>query len=51
VGISRPLRLCYDDEEGDPPTCLDQDADPPPSCVVNDCALPPRFGGVMLTVP
>jgi hypothetical protein len=43
VGISRPLRLCYDDKKGDPPSCLDQDADPPPSCRVNNCKLPPTF--------
>ncbi len=48
VGISRPLRLCYDDEKGEPPSCLDPGADPPPSCVVDDCELPPKFEGGFL---
>jgi hypothetical protein len=29
IGISAPLRLCFDDGEGDPPVCND----PPPSCL------------------
>ncbi|HWP08749.1 MAG TPA: hypothetical protein VNN72_23565, partial [Polyangiaceae bacterium] len=43
VGISRPLRLCFDDGEDPPPSCLNQDADPPPSCRVDNCKLPPTF--------
>ena len=43
VGISRPLRLCFDDGVDPPPTCLDHDADPPPSCTVDDCIPPPPF--------
>jgi hypothetical protein len=43
-GISRPIRLCYDDQTGAPPTCEDQESDPPPSCVIDDCELPPRLG-------
>jgi hypothetical protein len=42
VGISRPLRLCFDDGVDPPPSCLDQDADPPPSCTI-DCVPPPAF--------
>ncbi|HTQ05363.1 MAG TPA: hypothetical protein VMI54_15980 [Polyangiaceae bacterium] len=43
VGISVPLRLCYDDGVDPPPTCADPVADPPPSCIVDGCTLPPRF--------
>lgn len=43
IGISRPLRLCYDDGKDPPPSCLDQDADPPPSCRVKNCKLPPAW--------
>lgn len=50
VGISRPLRLCFDDGEDPPPSCLDQDADPPPSCRVNNCKLPPRFDSNYLII-
>jgi len=50
VGISRPLRLCFDDGKGAPPSCLDQDADPPPSCRVDDCKLPPAFDGNYLII-
>jgi hypothetical protein len=48
VGISRPLRLCYDDGVGDPPDCLNSQV-PPPSCVVDGCSLPPRFDSQLLT--
>jgi hypothetical protein len=36
VGISRPLRLCYDDGINPPADC----SGTPPSCVQNDCTLP-----------
>lgn len=45
VGISAPLRLCYDDGVDPPPACADPSSDPPPSCVVDGCTLPPRFTG------
>jgi hypothetical protein len=38
VGVSRPLRLCYDDGVDPPPDC----PLPPPSCL-DDCTLPPAF--------
>jgi hypothetical protein len=48
VGISVPLRLCYDDGVDPPPNCRGVDAVPPPSCVVDSCVLPPRFGLAVL---
>jgi hypothetical protein len=44
VGISPPLRLCYDNGEDPPADC----SGPPPSCRVNDCTLKPRFGPAVL---
>jgi hypothetical protein len=42
VGISRPLRLCYDnpDDGLPPPECVTDDT--PPSCT-DGCSLPPSF--------
>jgi hypothetical protein len=48
VGISVPLRLCYDDGIDPPPGCLDPTSDPPPSCLVDGCSLPPRYGFAVL---
>lgn len=46
VGISQPIRLCYDDGVGAPPACRDDKVgNPPPSCVVDDCQLPVKFEG------
>ena len=42
VGISQPLRLCYDDSKGADPSCLDTTADPPPTCT-DGCILPPKL--------
>ncbi len=39
VGISVPLRLCYDDGVDPPADC----SGPPPSCVIDGCTPPPRF--------
>ncbi len=49
VGVSPPIRLCYDDGQGAPPACLDQSASPPPSCLVDGCKLPPRLGSGVIT--
>jgi hypothetical protein len=49
VGVSAPIRLCYDDGQGASPACLDQTASPPPSCLVDNCKLPPRFGSALIT--
>jgi len=44
IGVSRPLRLCYDDSStGSVPDCfLDPVANPPPTCT-DGCTLPPAF--------
>jgi hypothetical protein len=47
VGISVPIRLCYDDGEDPPPDCATSSSTPP-SCVVDGCTLPPRLGLVLL---
>jgi hypothetical protein len=53
VGISAPIRLCYDDGVDPPPSCLGSDgladAASAPSCVEKKCKLPPRFGPALLT--
>ncbi len=46
VGISAPLRLCFDDSVGALPSCLDHTADPPPTCT-DGCTLPPRYPSVL----
>jgi hypothetical protein len=44
IGISRPLRVCYDDPlTAFVPACKSDD-EPPPSCT-DGCALPPAFEG------
>jgi hypothetical protein len=48
MGISFPLRLCYDDQVGAPPPCTDPSSSPPPSCAADDCSMPPRFGPALL---
>jgi hypothetical protein len=40
LGVSQPLRLCYDDGVDPPPDCLDQ-ASTPPTCRLT-CSLPPK---------
>jgi hypothetical protein len=53
VGISAPIRLCYDDGVDPPPSCLKSDgtadAASAPSCVEKKCKLPPRFGPAVVT--
>ena len=53
VGISVPIRLCYDDGIDPPPSCLGTDgfadAASAPSCVQKNCTLPPRLGPALLT--
>ena len=44
VGISVPIRICYDDGQDPPPDCVGNNATPPPSCVEDGCILPPKFG-------
>lgn len=43
-GVSRPLRVCYDDRATAEDPCLDST---PPSCTV-DCTPPPRFGSIII---
>jgi len=47
VGISAPIRLCYDDGKDPAPDCANSSS-PPPSCVEDACTLPPRLGRVLL---
>jgi hypothetical protein len=46
VGISPPIRVCFDDFQGPPPSCTDPMLDPPPTCGVDvlgvsGCRPPP----------
>ncbi|HSU38407.1 MAG TPA: hypothetical protein VLJ38_02535, partial [Polyangiaceae bacterium] len=47
VGISVPIRLCYDDGKGPAPDCANSNSNPP-SCVEDGCILPPRLGSGLL---
>jgi hypothetical protein len=42
VGISRPLRLCFDNGDGDPPDCSS-----PPECT-DGCRAPERVPPLLL---
>lgn len=53
VGISAPIRLCYDDGVDPPPDCLSSDgitadAASAPSCIEDACVPPVRFGRALL---
>jgi len=47
VGISVPIRLCYDDGKDPAPDCANSSL-PAPSCIEDGCILPPRLGPVIL---
>jgi hypothetical protein len=48
-GVSRPLRLCYDNTATPQhPSCVDLQN--PPSCVRDNCTLPKRFTGTVVAI-
>ncbi len=48
VGVSAPIRLCYDDGTGTPPDCQGSNPSEPPSCIIDSCRLPDRFASQLL---